>query len=250
MIHACTPSNFCAFASCDPIYMHDHAPALAASCALSGTNLHIHVVSASGDDIDFLLTLYERAQTLNKEVNFTFSFSTIDLSELSAEQRRVYYSLDRFITVGEMVDEGLGAVFITDIDCLIMGSIPQLGEDIGLFIREPFNNGNPWETLGSNVAAGAVYINNTEFAKKYIKEVSEDLKTRDLRWFTDQVVLWEKYKLAMRDNQGMSCRSFGPDFMDWEFIEGTTIWTGKGPRKYDNPVYVGKKKEFAELLEM
>ena len=47
-----------------------------------------------------------------------------------------------------------------------------------------------------------------------------------------------------------SCRIFGPEFMDWEFIEGTTIWTGKGPRKYDNPVYVGKKEEFADLLEM
>jgi len=35
--------------------------------------------------------------------------------------------------------------------------------------------------------------------------------------------------------------------MDWEFVEGTTIWTGKGPRKYDNPTYVGKKNEFNRL---
>ena len=35
--------------------------------------------------------------------------------------------------------------------------------------------------------------------------------------------------------------------MDWEFKDGTTIWTGKGPRKYDNPVYVMKKKEFNRL---
>ena len=59
--------------------------------------------------------------------------------------------------------------------------------------------------------------------------------------------MWERYNRAMHNT---SCRIFGPEFMDWEFIENTTIWTGKGPRKYDNPVYVGKKEEFAELLEM
>ena len=37
---------------------------------------------------------------------------------------------------------------------------------------------------------------------------------------------------------------FDNDFMDWEFREGTTVWTGKGSRKFDNPTYVNAKKEF------
>ena len=37
-------------------------------------------------------------------------------------------------------------------------------------------------------------------------------------------------------------------FMDWEFVEGSTIWTGKGPRKYDNPTYVAKKAEFDGMM--
>jgi hypothetical protein len=37
--------------------------------------------------------------------------------------------------------------------------------------------------------------------------------------------------------------------MDWEFREGTNIWTGKGPRKYDNPVYVGKKDQFTKMFQ-
>ena len=37
---------------------------------------------------------------------------------------------------------------------------------------------------------------------------------------------------------------FDNDFMDWEFREGTVIWTGKGSRKFDNPTYVNAKNEF------
>ena len=29
--------------------------------------------------------------------------------------------------------------------------------------------------------------------------------------------------------------------MDWEFESNTSIWTGKGSRKYDNPKYVDIK---------
>jgi hypothetical protein len=36
--------------------------------------------------------------------------------------------------------------------------------------------------------------------------------------------------------------------MDWEFVEGTTIWTGKGPRKYDNPTYLAKKSFFERMM--
>jgi hypothetical protein len=35
--------------------------------------------------------------------------------------------------------------------------------------------------------------------------------------------------------------------MDWEFIEGTVIWTGKGPRKYENQKYLAAKKTFNRL---
>ena len=35
--------------------------------------------------------------------------------------------------------------------------------------------------------------------------------------------------------------------MDWEFLEGTVIWTGKGPRKYENSTYVEMKNKFNRL---
>jgi hypothetical protein len=36
--------------------------------------------------------------------------------------------------------------------------------------------------------------------------------------------------------------------MDWEFIDGTTIWTGKGDRKYSNPKYLSMKKRYYDIF--
>ena len=36
--------------------------------------------------------------------------------------------------------------------------------------------------------------------------------------------------------------------MEWEFKPDTMLWTGKGPRKYDDPTYVSKDNELTERL--
>ena len=36
--------------------------------------------------------------------------------------------------------------------------------------------------------------------------------------------------------------------MDWEFKHGTMLWTGKGPRKYDNKTYVTQKDNYTKEL--
>ena len=40
---------------------------------------------------------------------------------------------------------------------------------------------------------------------------------------------------------------FDGNFMDWEFVEDTVIWTGKGPRKYENQRYLKAKNDFNRL---
>jgi hypothetical protein len=60
-----------------------------------------------------------------------------------------------------------------------------------------------------------------------------------------KVALNEVYQSLISDYR---FHYFDEKFMDWEFIEGTTIWTGKGPRKYDNPTYLTKKNEFDRMI--
>ena len=36
--------------------------------------------------------------------------------------------------------------------------------------------------------------------------------------------------------------------MDWEFVEGSTIWTGKGDRKHKNVTYVQAKEAWGSYF--
>jgi hypothetical protein len=77
--------------------------------------------------------------------------------------------------------------------------------------------------------------------------VSKRIQQGPWQWFLDQIALSECFELVSDEENQVA--KFDSQFMDWEFVEGTTIWTGKGPRKYDNPTYVGKKKEFNRLVD-
>ena len=64
-----------------------------------------------------------------------------------------------------------------------------------------------------------------------------------MRWFIDQIALAEVFDRV----EEKDITKFNGHFMDWEFIEGTVIWTGKGPRKHENQTYLKAKKEFNRL---
>ena len=75
------------------------------------------------------------------------------------------------------------------------------------------------------------------------------MKLYGLRWFVDQVALYEQYI-----EEGWDKRSdfidFGANVMDWQFLPDSYIWTGKGDRKYNNTTYVNKKVEFHKCFQL
>lgn len=249
MINGTIPADFTLLASADPSYLREHAPPLAASAAICGNNLHIHVINPDDSDWAFMQELGIKATELarrNKHrVNFTFSSEETDLSKLNDEQKRVYYSCNRFVIAANMLLNDSGPLLITDIDCVLMKHIDQPSEDIGLFIREPFPNANQWETMGSHVAAGVVFYNKTPKASEFAVAVGQTILNNQLIWFLDQVSIWQVYQQV----KGFTtCKNFDTNFMDWEFVEGSVIWTGKGNRKYDNSLYLSQKKKYSDSL--
>ena len=67
----------------------------------------------------------------------------------------------------------------------------------------------------------------------------------NLQWFADQNALWKVYE---KNKDSLSTFVYNNSIMDWEFKPDTMLWTGKGPRKYDDPTYVSKDKELKERL--
>jgi hypothetical protein len=146
------------------------------------------------------------------------------------------FSRNRFIIAEEFIEpEG---VFITDIDCYFNKKLPVINEDVGIFLRE-------YEKFpGMKVAAGLLWLNNTENAKKFIRKVKEELLTSKLGWYADQYALYNSYN-EFKDE--ISFFIFDKHHMDWEFNDHTYMWTGKGSRKNNNKTYLDRKKYYESI---
>jgi hypothetical protein len=233
------PKSYCLFASCDSKYLHEHAKEYITSCALANNDVHLHVINASTVDWAYMNLLKIGYNLLYPIGSITVSSEDIDLSYMPEEAKRVYYACNRFLVASQILNKF--PIMITDIDCLILKHVTAFDTDVALFFREPMDNGNDWEKEGSRIAAGAVFCQPS--ARNLLQYAATIIQDNELRWFLDQMALNIAYN-QIKDS--VTCTKLDSNFMDWEFITGTTIWTGKGPRKYDNPTYVSMKKAYKD----
>lgn len=237
-------SKFTTLVSCDSVYLHDHAPAFAASAAVYNNQSHIHIINPEADDLTFAYKLRDNMTRITKNALLTISHENTDLSALSKEERRTYYACNRFLLADELFNLNSGSLFITDVDSIFMAHIEEPNAQLGLFLRESIPNTIDWEQEGTKVAAGAVYYNKS--IAWFAKKVADIIRNNELRWFLDQMAInsvYRKYKHEITE-----FHQFTSQFLDWEFADGTSIWTGKGPRKFDNPRYVSQKNIFGALV--
>jgi hypothetical protein len=198
-------------ASCDSEYYKTHYKAFYKSAVSCGYVPHINIINPTEDII-------------NSEIpNCSYTFGDKD---------RVFYSINRFLIAEEFIGEE--GVLITDIDCFFNKPIPQISDDIGLFLRE--NE----KFYGMKVAAGILWLGNTDVAKLFIREVIKKIKESNRKWYVDQIAIYDSYN-KLKNN--MKVFEFDKTYMDWDFIDTSYMWTGKGNRKHNNRVYLNRKKE-------
>ena len=233
MIYGELPSgDFKLFASCDQVYFKKHGIPLIYSADEHQTDLHIHVVNPS--DYSFTIANIMKQETA---IDLTISFEDANVNF----DPRIFYSINRFLVAKDML-KNLKSMMIIDTDCLIMKRIKgdMFGGDYGLFLRDPIPNANEWETLGTHVAAGAVYIKQ---GCEFIQDVGFDLySAKEKQWFMDQVALWQVHQ-EYEKKKDVEFFPIESTFIDWEFKKKTHIWTGKGPRKDNDPKYVEEKMQ-------
>ena len=225
------------FAACDANYFKKFAPAFVSSISSnSSTNIHIHVINP--DDEVLALACY-----LNSRVSqhVTYTFEDADLSQYSSEQKRALYASLRFLVAPFLLSYA-DQLLILDIDCMVMQNFEFPAMPVGYFPREPLPGTVGWEAEGTKCAAGCVFLDKS--AMNIATAISETLSGLETKWFNDQIAL----NHVMTQVPEEFVKKFDSDFMDWEFKEGTAIWTGKGPRKYDNETYVAKQHEYHDSI--
>ena len=229
------PSGRVLFASADSKYFLRFGPALIQSCIDFNQPLHLHLINQTEDAAHLKTLVTDNYPTIS------FTSESVDLS---GTDERTYYACNRFI-VGYQVLNQCDAAMILDIDNFLMNKVQWHTEDIGLFLRDPLPGTVGWEQESTHVAAGIVSFTSAK-GKEYLKDVSNQIKSySNLQWFADQNALWKVYE---KNKDYLSTFVYNNSIMDWEFKPDTMLWTGKGPRKYDDPTYVSKDKELKERL--
>lgn len=214
------------FAACDKEYFKEHATAFVTSSSQAGFNTHIHVINPD------MYTLAQ-ASVLNGITDnvVTFTFEDRDVSALNDEQLRAYYACLRFLVLPHLL-QSADEILTLDIDCMVMKPFDFPETISGYYPR------HDEEDPRMKVAAGAVYF--SKLGKGVAEVIADSIGQLEMKWFIDQIAV----SYAFTKIGEAHVTEFDSEFMDWEFKEGSCIWTGKGPRKHDNPTYVAKKKEF------
>jgi hypothetical protein len=199
-------------------------------------NLHIHIVNPTDE-------VKEYKKKCSNFENLTFSSEQTDISKLDA---RTYYACNRFI-VAPYILQYANKAMILDVDNYLMNSFrwPDGGYDAGLFLRDPLPGTVGWEQESTHVAAGIVYLNMKKpETLSFAVDVSDRIRqAENFIWFLDQNVLWKAYN-DWKDK--ISFYKFERHIMDWEFKNGTMLWTGKGDRKHSDETYVGQKNKYTK----
>lgn len=243
--HSFDDNRLYTLVSCDPSYLRVHFPALLASANESENSIHLHIVNPILNDIAFANQLAKKAVSIDVVISI----------ENDSPKDRVYYACNRFLIAEWLLDKGIYRhLLISDVDALLLRKIeiPTDEFDVGIFLRDPIEGTVGWEKEGTKIAAGAVFYNtagpNPSNAKCFALTVANEIQ-RDTnpQWFLDQVALNRAYKMYEHD---LKFKIFDSNFLDWEpgASQRTTIFSGKGDRKYNMAEYVTKKKWYEEMF--
>jgi hypothetical protein len=232
------PTSPVVFAACDSKYFLEHAAPLIYSASEVGKkDVHVHIVNPTDEAISLAGVL--NATTKQR---VTYTYNDMEFPDWTPEMIRAYYASLRFLVAPHIL-QTCGAMLILDVDCMVMNEFEYPSKPIGYFPRESLPGTVGWEAEGTKVAAGAVYYGQGSI--DVAAGVADELSKLPLQWFNDQIALSKTFS---RVQQGDVFHYFDGDFMDWEFNEGSIIWTGKGSRKYDNVDYVAQKNYWNESV--
>ena len=176
-----------------------------------------------------------------KEHSTAFINSCLDVGmqpviRLAYNSTKEFYACNRFLVAEEYLEPA--GVLITDVDCYFNKALPDIEEDVGIFLRE-------YEKFpGMKVAAGILWLNNTEKARLFITRVREIITSQPLVWYADQLALYKAYN-EYKNNTSFFI--FDNTHMDWEFNDDSYMWTGKGNRKFHNTTYLKKKRHYESI---
>jgi tetratricopeptide (TPR) repeat protein len=234
--------DFVYFVAADSRYVKRFARALHSSLAAVQGNclLHIHVINADAATSRLLAYMKQRPGPM-----VAFSSEDVDLSDLSDDQRRVYYASARFFVLPALRRHYDKPVIAADIDQVVLRDPAPLiepGSDVSA-IRFPYGRFNLMARFSASVIIASTAAAETYFDRvaAYIAERMRDPAA--IAWHLDQIALDVAYlvsdDIVLRELPPSAMLSAG---LDAEVPNDTYFWSvtysvAANARKVTHPIF-------------
>lgn len=220
----------------DPHYLFSYGPALIASCLEHGVSLHIEVVEPTDTCLSFIAKL----EPLIRH-GITFSVNTPAPGEYA--RLGTYCACRRFAVAADLLERGMvDRVLVIDIDSYVRCPIPDAFSiyDLGLWLRP--NEPEP----GMQCLAGCSMF--TPASAAMARDIYRTCEASGFSlYFADQWSIWKVFqespwaRVPEMAGHFIDFAKWSGPLIDWDFRDGSYIWTGKGLRKKENMTYVAEQ---------
>jgi hypothetical protein len=245
------PEDVVIFFAADSRFFWEHGLVLIGSAARSSpqAKCHVHVINPDPG----VGPAIEAIRTILADLDLSYSYEHIDFEGCSDVHIRTYYASVRFVRLAEVYARAPAHYLCVDADGIVRGDVTEpvraaqpggAACDVGIYLR--FDDRPHMAVLAS-----ASLWRPTAGAAKFLEEVGtlirSTLEAREAIWFLDQIVL--NHVLRAFGNSQTAVRPLDITYLDWFFHDDSLIWTGKGPRKFEDNTYTGELSRFRYLQE-
>ena len=198
------------------------------------STLYFHLININKDEI---------AELININQNINYYLENIEFN--SGQEEKAYCANIRAKTIYKLLlNKEIDLLLYLDADSIVRKDLSDLVSLIRLHeitILHRFLSKD--EHL--KFATGVIGIKKTNNSLAFIKHWSDLVDNNIYEWFTDQLSFSKTYNALASE---INLCNIPKKFIDWEFSLTTSIWVGKGPRKYEKELY--KLEEQYYLLKL
>lgn len=217
------------------------------NCVPELYEIHIHLVNI-GPKSPIVMEL---ASLTKFETIFTHDMLNLDMTpqmvkKINKSEKRAYCANIRIKVMLELLQKGTPYLLYLDCDSLVRKDITELFDlikqcDMTFYIEKRSNK-------NLSAKSGAIGVKNGPDAINIFNEYHALLSKSKYRiWGRDQRHLLELYHKHLEKGTGGVYKPLPHKFLDWLFKPDSPIWTGKGPRKEHNKIYVKEFNKYGNL---
>ena len=198
------------------------------------------VLSASkhSKNISFevLLINIKNKKNVLDELNSLSEFIKVTFQEHTFKdknQKQSFCANARVNFIKNLLEGGARKILYLDADSLVRKDLQKYNwdfqdSDIEILFRESE------EEEKFKFATGVIAIKNSPDTIKFFQSWDRLIQPLIFDWFADQISFYRNYKKFKNE---IVFKRLSPKMIDWKFTQDSTIWVGKGNRKYRNILY-------------